>query len=196
MLSHLPATILAGGRSSRMGTDKALTMLAGRPLLAHVLDALRPQTSAILLNTNADPARFAAFGLEIAADVLPGQPGPLAGLLTAMEWAHALGAHRVLTVSIDTPFLAADLAIRLAAAGPDTVIAASKGRLHPTIGLHPTALAPALRAALNAGTRRVTDWLASVGFATAAFPHTTQDPFLNINTPAELSVAQGLLTPD
>ena len=86
--ADVAGVLLAGGRARRMGGgDKCLRPLAGRPLLAHVIERAAPQVSRLLLNANADPARFAEFGLEVAADEIDGFQGPLAGILTAMHWA-------------------------------------------------------------------------------------------------------------
>ena len=78
----LPAVILAGGLSSRMGGgDKVLLELNGQPLLAHVIARLAPQVGPLAISANGDPARFARFGLPVLADSLPDFPGPLAGVL-------------------------------------------------------------------------------------------------------------------
>ena len=81
---------MAGGQSRRMGGgDKCLRPLAGRPILDHILKRVRPQVSALVLNANGDPARFGEFGLPVAADVVEGFAGPLAGVLTGLQWAAA-----------------------------------------------------------------------------------------------------------
>lgn len=113
--------ILAGGLSRRMGGgDKCLLPLGGRPILAHVIDRLRPQVGPLALNANGDPARFAAFGLEVVADDFPGFAGPLAGLLAGMDWAAARGLPLVVTAAADTPFFPRDLVARLRAAMAET----------------------------------------------------------------------------
>ena len=84
--------VLAGGRATRMGGgDKALRPLGGQPVLAHVIARLAPQVQALALSANGDPARFAAFGLPVLADSLPGFPGPLAGVLAGLDWAAGRG---------------------------------------------------------------------------------------------------------
>ena len=61
--------LLAGGRSSRMGGgDKCLRQLAGRPILAHSIERLRPQVSGMIINANEDVSRFAGFGLPVVSD--------------------------------------------------------------------------------------------------------------------------------
>jgi molybdopterin-guanine dinucleotide biosynthesis protein A len=140
--------LLAGGQARRMGGgDKCLRPLGGRTILDHVLERARPQVRALVLNANGDPARFAAFDLPVAADVIEGFAGPLAGVLTGMAWA---GRHRpecpwIATIATDTPFFPTDLVARLLAAieadGADLACAASVGRAHPVFGLWPVRLA-------------------------------------------------------
>lgn len=200
----LPAVVLAGGRGRRLGgVDKALLPLAGRPLLAHVLDRLRAgageeQAGPLALNANGDRARFAAFGLPVLPDDVPGLPGPLAGIVTALRWAVSLGAPAVMTVPCDTPFLPRDLAARLAAAsdGAGGVIAcaASAGRVHPVAALWPVGLRDALAAALDAGERKVDAWAAAQGRVVVPFADAGVDPFLNVNTPADVAEAERILS--
>ena len=188
-----PAVILAGGRATRMGgSDKVLLVLNGQTLLTRVLDRLAPQADPVALNANGPPARFASYGLRVLADSVPDHPGPLAGILAAMDWAAGLGAGHVLTVAGDTPFFPHDLAARrVAQAGAAPVLAATD-RLHPTFGLWPTALRDTLRAALAQGTRKVALWAQDQGAVRVVFPAVPQDPLFNINTPADLARAEGL----
>lgn len=202
----LPGAILAGGVGRRMGRDKPLTMFAGRPLLAHIVQRLSPQVGALVLNANGDPARFAdqpaLGGLTILADTVAGYPGPLAGLLAVLQWAAARGGIRhVLTVPADCPFLPRNLAARLvAAAGAGPALArtvAGDGTIHnhPVVGLWPVALAEDLRHALvMEGQRRVGQWAARHRPTFVDWPDTPLDPFLNLNTPEELAAAEKLLT--
>src|SRR4051794_34643957 len=123
----IPALILAGGLSRRMGGgDQGLLQLGDRPILGHVIDKIRPQVSALAISANGDPARFADFGLDVIPDPVPGFAGPLAGILAALSWAAAVApkATHVLTVPADTPFLPGDLVGRLQAAvrGPGDAV--------------------------------------------------------------------------
>ena len=84
--------ILAGGRASRMGGgDKSLRPLAGRRVIDHVLERLRPQVAHMALSANGDPARFESLDLPVIADSMAEFPGPLAGVLAGMDWAAAPG---------------------------------------------------------------------------------------------------------
>ena len=193
--------LLAGGLSRRMGGgDKALRPLAGRTLLDHVVDRVRPQVDALVLNANGDPARFARFGLPVVPDSIAGFAGPLAGILAGLDWTAANRPECPLVVSIptDAPFLPADLVARLgagmAAAGADLACAASDGRPHPVIGLWPVALREALRQAVAVeGVRKVDVWTARYRLATVEFPVAAGDPFFNANRPEDLDRAAALL---
>jgi molybdenum cofactor guanylyltransferase len=192
------AVVLAGGLARRMGGgDKPLTLLAGRPLLGHILDRLQPQVSVVALNVNDDPARYEAFGLPVLPDSLPGRPGPLAGILAALDWAATRGAASVMTVPGDTPFLPPDLARRLAAAvaaGAPAAMAASDGRRHPIAGLWPVAAREGLRSAIrDEGLRRADAWAMRLGAVVVDFPLGPIDPFFNLNSPADLAEAERLL---
>ena len=71
MTLETAGVVLAGGRSTRMGVDKALAPLAGRPLVAHVAARFAPQVDALFLNANGDAARFASLRCAIVADAAP-----------------------------------------------------------------------------------------------------------------------------
>lgn len=151
----------------------------------------------MVLNANGDAARFVEFGLEVVADDVPGQPGPLAGILAGMRWAARLGAADVLSVAADTPFLPRDLVSRLdaarAAAGVPLACAASGGWTHPVIGLWPVRLADTLEADLRSGLRKIDAWTVRHGVASAEFPTAPFDPFFNVNRPDDLAEAELLL---
>ena len=192
------AVVLAGGLARRMGGgDKALLHLAGRPMLGHILERLRPQVSGMALSANGDPARFAAFGLPVLPDAAPGG-GPLAGVLAGMRWAaRAHPGAKLLSLPSDTPLLPPDLVARLLAVrlttGAAIACAASGGRRHPVVALWPAALADALAAALAEGERGVGRFAAAHGLAAVEFAAEPVDPFMNVNTPADLAAAEALL---
>jgi molybdopterin-guanine dinucleotide biosynthesis protein A len=203
MIAALAGVLLAGGQSRRMGGgDKCLRPLAGRPLLAHVIERVRPQVGPLVLNANGDPARFAALGLPVAADVVEGFAGPLAGVLTGLEWAavHAPDCTHVASFACDAPFLPTDLVARLTAAvaekDADLACAASRGRSHPVFGLWPVRLAGALRTAIVEGeVRKVDVWTARYRLVTVDFPMLETpagplDPFFNANHPDDLATAE------
>jgi molybdopterin-guanine dinucleotide biosynthesis protein A len=192
--------VLAGGLARRMGGgDKPLRLLGGRPMLDHVLARFAPQVAAAILNANGDPARFAEHALPVVADGLPDHPGPLAGILAALDFAAEQRPDLPWVVSVpgDSPFIPHDLVARLhaARAAQDVPLACARsaGQAHPPVGLWPVALRQDLRAALLSGERKIDRWTARHGCAHADWPDTPVDPFFNANAPEDLATAETLL---
>ena len=193
--------LLAGGQARRMGGgDKCLRELAGRTLLSRIIDRARPQVDALVLNANGDPARFAAYGLPVAPDVIEGFAGPLAGVLTGMDWAakNAAQARFIATFPTDAPFLPRDMVARLLAAvvddAADLACATSAGRTHPVAGLWPIALRADLRRAMrDEDMRKIDAWTARYRLARVDWPADPVDPFFNANRPEDLAEAERLL---
>lgn len=193
--------LLAGGRSSRMGGgDKFLRTLGGRPILERVIERARPQVATLILNAGGDPRRFAAHRLPVVADVIEGFAGPLAGILTGLEWAAANvpEAAWVASFATDAPFLPEDLVALLAAAveaeGAEMACAASGGRTHPVFALWPVRLRDALRRAMVAdGMRKIDAWTAAYRIAHVDYSCIPVDPFFNVNRPEDLAAAEALL---
>lgn len=190
--------ILAGGLSRRLGGgDKCLRPLDGRPILAHVAARLRPQVRILALNANGAPGRFAAAGLKVLPDRVPGNPGPLAGVLAGLLWARrqAPALAWLLSVPGDAPFLPLDLAARLkaaqAASGASIAVAASAGRRHPVAALWALDLAPALRRALvGEAVHKVERFIERYPNVTVSWPDVPVDPFFNVNRPTDLLAAE------
>jgi len=192
--------LLAGGLARRMGGgDKPLRTIAGKTILAHVIERLSPQCDELLVNANGDPARFAAYGLPVAADSVPDFAGPLAGILAGLDWmaANRPELHWLVSVAADTPFIPVDLVARLHAAREaqdlPLACAASGGWTHPVIGLWPVRLREELRHALTVEDERKIDrWTARHGCASAQWPVAPVDPFFNANKPDDLAEAERL----
>jgi len=202
--------LLAGGLARRMGGgDKGLKQVGGMPILERVVRRLRPQLDLLILNANGDPARFADLpflaGLPVVPDGLPDHPGPLAGVLAALDWAadHAPWATDVVSIPTDCPFLPRDLVARLAGVrdGSGAQLACARSgsetdavhgwQTHPVVGLWPLALRAALRDALvNEGMRKIDRWTARYPLAYADWPADRVDPFFNANTPEDLAMAE------
>ncbi|MBZ9660737.1 molybdenum cofactor guanylyltransferase MobA [Mesorhizobium sp. ESP-6-4] len=197
--------ILAGGQSRRMGGgDKPLLSLGKARLIDRVAARLRPQVATLGLNANGDPARFAGMGLPVIQDTVPGHAGPLAGILTGIEWAAKQTSCRwLVSAAGDTPFFPDNLVERLVLAAPDRpgtiAVASSDGRWHPTFALWPLGLRDALRHFLvDEDNRRVSAFMERHGHVEVEFPMIEArgqkiDPFFNINTPDDLAAAERLL---
>ncbi len=183
--------VLAGGMGRRMGgVDKGLVEFRGKPLVAHVLERLRPQVEEILVNANRETARYTAFGYPVIGDAIGGYAGPLAGLHCGMRAAsHPL----VLTVPCDSPFLPADLVQRLRQAlqahGADLAVAKTLEQPHPVFCLARTSLLANLTRFLEEGGRKIDAWYAGLNAVEVPFDDEA-GAFANINTPEELACLQ------
>jgi molybdopterin-guanine dinucleotide biosynthesis protein A len=195
-----PGVLLAGGLARRMGGgDKPMRTIAGRTILARVIARLSPQCDGLILNANGDPARFAAFGLPIIPDTVENFPGPLAGILAALDWtaANRPDVGYVLSAAADCPFLPRDLVARLhrarIAQSAQLAVAASDGQSHPVIGLWSVSLREELRHALVVeNIRKIDRWTARYQLATVTWRTTPLDPFFNANTMDDIAEAERL----
>ncbi|MCZ6511620.1 MAG: molybdenum cofactor guanylyltransferase MobA [Alphaproteobacteria bacterium] len=200
-LGPVAGVLLAGGQSRRMGGgDKCLRPLGGQPILARIIETVAPQVSRLVINANGDPERFASFGVPVAADTVDGYAGPLAGVLTGMEWvaANAPECDWIATFATDAPFLPDDLVERLCEAvsngTADMACALSNGRRHPVFGLWPVALSAELRRELVVrGVRKVDDWTDGYNRREVEFAVDAIDPFFNVNRPEDLVAAESYL---
>ncbi|MCI0466199.1 MAG: molybdenum cofactor guanylyltransferase MobA [Beijerinckiaceae bacterium] len=193
--------LLAGGQARRMGgADKALLRLGGLPLLAHVIAALRPQCSALIISANGDLSRFAGFDLPAFTDTVPGFKGPLAGILAGLEWiaAHSPETELAVSAPADTPFLPATLALRLTNAQREQesqlACARSGGKVHPAVALWPVAIREDIRRALTIDDKRKVEAFAqNYTRAIVGWPVDPFDPFFNVNEPKDLETAEEIL---
>jgi len=187
--------VLAGGRSSRFGAEKAGALVAGRPMMAWVLDVLTP--ACVEVAVNARPGSQAAAyadtaGLITLADDPADPEGPLAGLRAGLAWAKGQGADALVTAPCDTPFLPADLVTRLVqgwAPGDGARVAVSPEGLAPLCALWPVLPAldlvgEALAAGRHPSIRQVLEVLRAVE---VEFPNPRA--FDNLNTPEDYAAA-------
>jgi molybdopterin-guanine dinucleotide biosynthesis protein A len=200
----IPGVLLAGGLARRMGGgDKPMRTIGGRTILDRVIARLKPQCDGLILNANGEPARFAAFGLPVIADSVADFPGPLAGILAALDWmaANRPDVSLVLSAAADCPFLPRDLASRLYGAlaqeNAQLAVAASDGQSHPVIGLWSVALRDELRRSLVVeDIRKIDRWTARYKLATVTWPTEPLDPFFNANTMDDIAEAERLAALD
>lgn len=203
-MTEIPGVVLAGGLARRMGGgDKPMRMIAGKTILDRAIVRLAPQCSELIINANGDPERFAGFGLPVIADDIADYPGPLAGILAALDWAAANrpDARWILSAPGDCPFLPRDLVSRLEAAraaqDAELAVAASGSQTHPVVGLWSIRLRHELRQALVVeGVRKIDRWTARYRLVTVTWPTEPLDPFFNANTVEDIAEADRLAALD
>ena len=191
--------LLAGGLSRRMGGgDKPLKELGGRPILDQVIERALPQVDTLILNANGDHERFKSYGLTIVRDVIDGYAGPLAGILTGMEWArdHKPDARWLVSFACDAPFFPKDMTSRLIVdvqkADADMACAKSNERSHPVFAIWPINLLDELRKAMvEEEIRKIDFWTSRYNTLQIEFSNINDiDPFFNINRPEDLTEAE------
>ena len=203
-MTEIPGVVLAGGLARRMGGgDKPMRMIAGKTILDRAIVRLAPQCSELIINANGDPERFAGFGLPVIADDVADYPGPLAGILAALDWAAANrpDARWILSAPGDCPFLPRDLVSRLEAAraaqDAELAVAASGSQTHPVVGLWSIRLRHELRQALVVeGVRKIDRWTARYRLVTVTWPTEPLDPFFNANAVEDIAEADRLAALD
>lgn len=190
--TDIAGIVLAGGKAERLGGNKALRTLAGKPMITYALRPLAPLAH-IAINT-VEPAAFAGFAAALVGDTHPGI-GPLAGVEAGLAWASKLSSAPdwLLTIPVDMPFLPDDLAERLAAeaAGNDTVVAATENDFSPVCALWAVRqLGHLIEAIERDRLRKVTDYLSTLAWSKVLLPAGAVDPLLNVNTPEGLAEAE------
>ena len=188
----IAGAILAGGRGRRIGGSKALAPLLGEPMIAHVAAILRPRTSSL-----------AVVGDDIAAVMVDAEPlrdatddavGPLAGILSALEWAAACGAEWLAVAPCDTPLLPPVVVRRLleGARASGLAYAMTSSGAQPLVSVWRANLAAPLRSAMLQGHPPAKTFMDQLGAAPVHFEDAIA--FFNVNTPVDLAEAEEVLS--
>lgn len=176
--------VLVGGKSSRMGSDKALLPAPGGTLAQYVAGIVaRAADSAVLVGS---PDRYGELGFPVIPDLYPGE-GPLGGILTAL--AHTSADWNLLT-ACDMPGLTEDFLRRLfdsaAEAEADVLLPVGpSGRLEVLCGIYRQCVLPSLQAAFASGVRKVSLACRAPGLRLAPLEVSEVSIFQNVNTPEE-----------
>ncbi len=187
--------ILAGGRATRMGTNKCVMPLAGKPVVSHILNELSPHAAETFLIAN-EPAPLLAFGLAIYPDDIPGL-GPLGGLATALRRASQ---PRIVLTACDMPFIRWSLVEYLLSLADSAQVVMPRvgGEAEPLLAVYSRSCLPAIERSLAAGERRMVSFLASVqlrevdeGELLSSDP--TRMTFFNLNTPDDVTKAEKIM---
>lgn len=163
---NMTGILLAGGRSSRMGTDKALLSMNGETVIERVIRMMAPAASSIIVSAN-DDKKYAFLGKKVVHDRYPGQ-GPLSGLDAGL---HAAATPWSVVAACDMPFVTEELfrflarkAEEAAAAlddggGFQAIVPVSGGRIQPLLAAYHRSVLPSLELCLSSGRLRLTGWL-------------------------------------
>lgn len=190
--------ILAGGKSRRFGGDKSQAKLRGRSLCDWVAMRAAPLVDCLFLNAPKVPNSGICATLPLIADGPGERLGPLAGVFASLRWLeiHRSEVRWLMTFPVDSPFFPDDFVSRLfdAVAEKDVpAVASGEERLHPTFALWPISILSKLDDFLHAaGNYKMMTFLEQTGAVPVSFPDRPFDPFLNINTPAELADAEAI----
>jgi len=188
MNSTITGAILAGGKSSRMGRDKALLKLDGRPFVEHVASTLREVFDRVILVAN-DPSAYRFLGLETIGDIYQ-DCGPLGGIHSALV--HA-GSADIFVSACDTPFVTRELVRYIVGfdLNAPARIPSFKQQLHPLCGIYTQGcLAPIVKR-LEVRRLRVVDFVESIHAEVIPIsPNLAfykEDLFANFNTSEDYS---------
>jgi len=146
-VTELSAIILAGGKSRRMGADKAFLPFKGKKLIEHVIDIATPHVSEILISANS--SEYTKFGFQTVPDEIPGC-GPLGGIYSSLkkskfEWN--------LVLSCDTPFVSNGLLSKLIARNKncDCIVPLHNEKKEPLVALYHKRCLAAIQENLESG---------------------------------------------
>lgn len=194
MTEAVSVAVLAGGKSSRMGRDKAFVSILGRPLIEEVLARVAGLGTETLIVTNR-PEAYRYLGLPLVGDVFPEQ-GALGGIYTAI---YAARSPYALVIACDMPFLNRDLLAYLIhlRAGYDVVVPRLGGVPEPLHALYSKNCLEPIRRSLESGVRKIITFFPEVRVRYVDEAEIDRfDPahlsFINVNTPAELAQARAL----
>jgi molybdenum cofactor guanylyltransferase len=188
--------VIAGGRSTRFGGEKAVAGLGDKPLLMWAVQRLQGSCEAVAVN--ARPGTEAeslarAEGLPLLYDAPGDATGPLSGVKAGLTWARERGARAIAVSPCDVPLLPDDLFARLiAAAGTGAAMAETSEGHQPLCAVWPVSALAKLTEALADGAHPAT-WLMleSIGAVRVRFPR--PEAFTNVNTRADLAAIAGQL---
>lgn len=186
--------VLAGGKSSRMGVNKALIEFGGRRLIEATVDCLRALFPEVLIIAN-DPPRYAYLGVKVIPDLIP-DSGSLGGIYTGLS---AASHHTGFFVACDMPFLNADLITLLVreAEGWDVVVPRVNGELQPLHAVYAKSCLPLIKESIDASVLKIARFFAKARVKIIEEPALRAvDPhllgFMNVNTPLELEQAEAV----
>ena len=180
---RLTGIILAGGKSSRMGQDKGLMLLNGKPMVQHVIEAIQPLVGEVIIIANQEG--YANFGFPVYEDIIKDQ-GPLAGICTGLQFSKT---QKNLIVSCDVPFIHEELLSLLIknSEGVDVAIPEKDGKTHQLIGVYDQSCLDVFMQELSRGQRKIKLAIEQLNYKVIDASHIDKKVFNNINTKDDIT---------
>lgn len=190
--------ILAGGLSRRMNNEnKFLKKIQGKTIISIIISKALAQVEKLIINLNSVEKEIKKYNLPIIKDSISGFFGPLAGILSGMEYAKKKNFKWLFTFPCDAPFFPENLVEKLLNEAikkkSDIVIVKSGQRIHPVFGIWSISLKNSLKKALDKDQIKKMDiWIQKHKYSIVNFAYKKNDPFFNINNPDDLKKANAI----
>lgn len=185
--NNITGIILAGGKSSRMGSDKGFLKLNDKRFVLYSIEALKPLVSEILIVS--DNENYDTFGYKRIEDIIK-HSGPVAGIYSGLK---ASKTEYNLILSCDIPLIKTLILNKLIDAIDDTsevIQIESNGKTMPLIALYKKSIAPTFKNALDNDERRLRTVLKSLITKTIILDASEHNSTKNVNTPNELKTIE------
>lgn len=189
--------ILAGGKSSRLGKDKALFDFNGKKLVLYAIETLKPLCGTLIISANQIPEKYETFGLPVISDEIKGI-GPMGGILTCLK--HSNTQHNLI-ISCDTPFVGSELFKHLLNKVENFQVVVPSHEtflIEPLNAYYNTNVISEMEKSIHNGNYKLMDFFKKVLFKTVEIneklPFFKEHLFLNINTQEDLDQAKSFIS--
>ncbi len=181
---NITGIILAGGKSSRMGSDKAGILFKGKAFIEHVIEALKPLVDEIIIVSNKD--EHDRFNYKRITDTLD-DAGPIAGLHAGLAYSNT---ENNLVLSCDVPLIQTSVLEMIIAhneEGKDVILLKEGSKSHPLIAFYKKNTAPHFFSLLKQGERRLSTAVNGLNVKSVSVSKAHQKALRNINTMSDLN---------
>lgn len=180
----MTAIILVGGKSKRMGTNKAFLKLQGKSFLELQIELLQKLFDEVIISANS-PEDYEGFGLPVVTDIYP-EKGPLGGIYTGLMNSQS---NHAFIIACDMPFIDPDLINSLMNLVDkyDVVVPENRGRFEPLHAFYSKNCIPVIKEQLDKNILKITDFYSQVNVKKVVMEtlHTdvkSNEPLTNLNT--------------
>jgi molybdenum cofactor guanylyltransferase len=192
---EITGIILAGGKSTRMGTEKGLQLLCGKPLINYAIDVLSGICSDIIISSSSEA--YQSFGFKIVPDEYPGI-GPMGGIYSALRKSDT---KNNIVLSCDLPFVSNGLLkfILESAAGYEVAVPWEGNRHYePLCGYYSASVLDKMSVFIKAGNYKLPDFFEEIRINKLHIDKTlnfyTDRLFYNVNSKQDLSIAEDMMS--